>query len=112
MLKCGLNWLSPALVSAALYCTFNVLAPVVGGTVVGGTGVFVRVRVGVTPPGVLVRVLTLVAVRVRVRVAVGPPGVLVRVRVGVRVAVAPTGVLVGTPAVLVRVGVRVSVVPT
>ena len=90
MLKCGLTWLSPALVSAARYWILRV---------VGALGVFVRVGVKVGPVGVLVRVgvfVALTGVLVRVGVLVGPVGVLVRV-----------GVNVGAPAVFVRVGVNV-----
>src|SRR5688572_12912398 len=83
MLKCGLTWLSPALVSAARYWTLRVVGPL---------GVFVRVGVKVGPAGVLVRVgvfVTLRGVLVRVGVKVGTPGVFVREGVAVGTGVPP-----------------------
>ena len=86
MLKCGLIWLSPALVSAARYWILRVVGPlgvfVLVGVKVALTGVLVRVGVFVGPDGVFVRVGVWVAgagvfVRVGVNVGMGvPPGAL------------------------------------
>src|SRR4051812_11544021 len=93
MLRCGLIWLSPGIVSAALYCALSdEVPPVVGVAVAREGGVAVAVAVAVDPD---VAVARGVAVAVAVAVAV-PRGVAVAVAVAVAVG-GSVGVAVGVP---------------